>query len=250
MYVYYRCGASRVFILLRTKKQKTHQERVQETYSTPLFVKLRELDPKYTERISVISGDVSSLNLGIKPEDIELLNDSVQIALHVAANVRFDCALEEIILTNVRGTREMLRIAKSFRKLISFVYMSTAYCHSSTLNRSTKEQFYETPVDPDQMIELAERFETHNDKELLLTLTKKFIYPWPNTYSFSKAITEELVRRSRAELPICIVRPSIGKIPIIPDWPKDNILVFLCFFFQLLQHMRIRFRPIVPTISA
>lgn len=207
-----RCGVSRLYILLRTKKQKSHKERVQETFSTALFVKLREIDPNYTDRISVIAGDVSSPNLGIQPDDQELLNQTVEIAMHVAANVRFDCDLEEIILTNVRGTKEMLRIAKSFRKLISFVYMSTAFCHSSTLNRSTKEIFYEAPIEPDLMIDLAERFQATDDKELLLTLTQKFIYPWPNTYSFSKAISEELVRRAGAELPISIVRPSIGKI--------------------------------------
>lgn len=212
MCVLYRCGVERVYILLRTKKQKSHKERVQETYSTALFGKLLEIDPNYTDRITVIPGDVNSLNLGIQPEDQELLNDSVQIAMHVAANVRFDCALEEIVLTNVRGTREMLRIAKSFRKLISFVYMSTAFCHSSTLNRSTKEVFYEAPIEPDLMIELAERFQANQDEDLMLTLTKKFIYPWPNTYSFSKAISEELVRRAAPDLPISIVRPSIGDI--------------------------------------
>lgn len=200
-----------MFILLRTKKQKSHIERVQETYSTALFGKLREIDPKYTERISVIAGDVNSLNLDIQPEDQEVLNESVQIAMHIAANVRFDCPLEEIVLTNVRGTREMLRIAKSFRKLISFVYMSTAFCHSSTLNRRTRETFYEAPMEPDLMIELAERFQANQDQELMSTLTEKFIYPWPNTYSFSKAISEELVRRAGSDLPISIVRPSIGK---------------------------------------
>lgn len=134
----FRCNVSRVYILLRTKKQKTHQERVAETYSTALFCRLREIDPQYTDRITVIAGDVSSPNLGIAAEDLLQLNGTVQIVLHVAANVRFDCPLEEIVLTNVRGTREMLRIAKSFEKLALFVYMSTAYCHSSTMNRYTQ----------------------------------------------------------------------------------------------------------------
>lgn len=32
---------------------------------------------------------------------------------------------------------------------------------------------------------------------------------WPNTYAFSKAIGEELVRQKSRGMPVCIVRPSI-----------------------------------------
>ena len=31
----------------------------------------------------------------------------------------------------------------------------------------------------------------------------------PNTYTFTKAITEQLVREERGDLPVSIVRPSI-----------------------------------------
>lgn len=34
---------------------------------------------------------------------------------------------------------------------------------------------------------------------------------WPNTYSFTKAVSEEVVRVHGSGLPICIYRPAIGK---------------------------------------
>ena len=43
----------------------------------------------------------------------------------------------------------------------------------------------------------------------------------PNTYTFSKALSEEIVRRNSEGMPICIVRPSIviatAKEPV-PGW--------------------------------
>lgn len=204
----------RLYILLRTKKQKTHEQRIAETYSTALFERLRVLDPLYMDRIGVIEGDVGQPNLGISAADIALLSDVAEIVIHAAANVRFDCPLETIVLVNVRGTRDLLRIATGFKRLKTFVYMSTAYCHSHKENRSTGEEFYRSPIDPEAIIRVAESY-ANGEKgpydEKLAALTEKFIHPWPNTYSFSKAITEELIRRSVHVLPVVVVRPSIGK---------------------------------------
>lgn len=33
---------------------------------------------------------------------------------------------------------------------------------------------------------------------------------WPNNYTFTKAISEELVRERQDRLPIAIVRPGVG----------------------------------------
>ena len=47
----------------------------------------------------------------------------------------------------------------------------------------------------------------------------------PNTYTFTKAITEQLVREERGDLPISIVRPSIvvgARSEPLPGW-VDNI---------------------------
>ena len=55
-------------------------------------------------------------------------------------------------------------------------------------------------------------------------VTRQLIGERPNTYTFTKAIAEQLVNEERGELPICIVRPSIvcGAIEEpMPGW-VDN----------------------------
>ena len=55
--------------------------------------------------------------------------------------------------------------------------------------------------------------------------TKEVIGERPNTYTFTKAITEQLVKQEREHLPISIVRPSIVAGAVkdpIPGW-VDNL---------------------------
>lgn len=203
-----------MYILLREKHGVSNRERIVSIYTTALFEPLRIIDPAYMKRISIIAGDMSAPMLGIGPADRLLLAAHVQIVVHAAANVRFDCPLPQIVLTNVRGTRDLLRLAAEFGGLLAFVYVSTAFCHSHTRNRRTEERFYPAPIDPDNLIRIAEGFtlnERITDADTLTALTAKVISPWPNTYSFSKAASEEVVRRAMSRLPIVVVRPSIGE---------------------------------------
>lgn len=34
---------------------------------------------------------------------------------------------------------------------------------------------------------------------------------WPNSYSFSKALTESMLKEEAQDLPLAIFRPSVGK---------------------------------------
>lgn len=189
-------------------------ERLKKTFSTAVFDRLAIVDPNYMSRIHVINGDVGERDLGISAADVTELSENVEIVLHVAANVRFDCSIDTICLVNVRGTREMIKLVRQFKLMTLFVYISTAYCQSTCLNSNTKEEFYPAPMDPHEMIRICEYFEAlpaeHCDRDQLATITAKFMSPWPNTYSFSKAITEELIRQAGTEFPIVVVRPSIG----------------------------------------
>lgn len=99
-----------------------------------------------------------------------------------------------------------------------FIHVSTAY--SNCPLREIDERFYEPQCDPYKMIELAERVDRKEmDSETLVILTPKIIRPWPNTYSFTKALCEDLVKDYGERLPIAVVRPSIGKAHnIIPHF--------------------------------
>lgn len=91
--------------------------------------------------------------------------------------------------------------------LENFLHISTAYAHC--MRDSIGEDFYEPPFDSDMMIRIAENLA--GDDKVLTGFREKIISPWPNTYTFSKAITEDLVRKYLKYFKITIVKPSIGK---------------------------------------
>lgn len=65
----------------------------------------------------VISGDVALPDLGISEDDRKLLAEKVSMVYHCAATVRFDEALKRAVLLNTRGTKLMLELSKTFKKL-------------------------------------------------------------------------------------------------------------------------------------
>lgn len=77
---------------------------------------------------------------------------------HVAANVRFDIDLKGAILSNVKGTREMLELGKACTKLRAYVHVSTAYTFATNdrIGGLVLEEFQLTPADPDAIIEMTE----------------------------------------------------------------------------------------------
>lgn len=65
----------------------------------------------WKSKIKPLVGNVNKLNCDISEDDIKLLKENVNIIFHCAATVRFDDPLQEAILTNTRGTREICKLA-------------------------------------------------------------------------------------------------------------------------------------------
>ncbi|XP_031634319.1 fatty acyl-CoA reductase wat-like [Contarinia nasturtii] len=203
-----RCEVKMLYVLTRPKKGKSAMERLCDLYSGPLFVLLQKIDPNYMDRVRAIDGNTRELKVGLTDEIRSTLTDSVNIILHAAADVRFDNTLKELSLVNLRGTRELLKLAEECKHLEMFAYISTAFSHC--VRKYIEEKFYEAPIDPEDMIRIAEHFEDHNEDESVLDIiTESFVWPWPNTYSFSKALSEELMRQYGQRIPIVVIRPSI-----------------------------------------
>ncbi|XP_037036572.1 fatty acyl-CoA reductase wat-like [Bradysia coprophila] len=201
-----RCGVKSIYVLVRPKKNKSPAQRIQETFAGEIFVKLKELDPDYMMRIKLIEGDTYRADLGISDDDRKEIIANVEIVIHAAADVRFDKSLQELCLTNVRGTKSITLLAEQMQNLIVFAYISTAF--SQFYRDKIEEKFYPPPCDPDEMIRIVEHFDQHQTEELNF-LTDKLLRPWENTYVFTKALSEELVRRVAHKFPTIVVRPSI-----------------------------------------
>lgn len=88
------------------------------------------------------------------------------------------------------------------KKLVSFIHVSTAYCHCG--ETVLEEKPYLIPISPETMMEMVDS----TDDTTLESLTPKLIGDQPNTYAFSKALSEDLI--TRCGLPIGVARPSIG----------------------------------------
>lgn len=143
-----------VYVLVRPKKNKSPIERIHETFTGVVFAKLKKLDPDYMTRIQLIQGDTCEADLGISNDDRRDIIANVEIVIHSAADVRFDKPLQELCLTNVRGTKALTMLAEQMEKLIVFAYISTAFSQFYR-DEFIEEKFYPPPYDPDDMIRIA-----------------------------------------------------------------------------------------------
>nr|CAD7591462.1 unnamed protein product [Timema genevievae] len=84
----------------------------------------------------------------------------------------------------------------------SIVYLSTAYSHCN--RKDVEECFYDPPLEDDEVI----NFLATVNEAVMETIKPKIIDTWPNTYTFTKAIAENIIRKTASDLPIAVVRPS------------------------------------------
>lgn len=88
----------------------------------------------------------------------------------------------------------------------AFVHVSTAYANCP--RKDIDEKVYETPITADKLMSIVDTL----DEQQLEAITPLLIGNWPNTYVYTKAIAENLIKTYGEGLPIAMVRPSIGKI--------------------------------------
>jgi alcohol-forming fatty acyl-CoA reductase len=134
-----KCDIKTCYLLVRSKKGKDVNSRIEMIFDDPLFDRLKQEKPKFRHRIVAITGDCVLPGLGICAAERAMLQQNVQIVFHVAATVRFDEKLKLALGINVCGTREILQLAREMADLKAFVHVSTAY---SNCNRSEVQEKY------------------------------------------------------------------------------------------------------------
>ncbi|XP_026688322.1 fatty acyl-CoA reductase 1-like, partial [Diaphorina citri] len=95
-----------------------------------IFERLHLEVPDFKSKIHVLPCNLELRDLGLSPENKQMLISRVNIVLHGAATLRFDEDLQVAIQTNVRGTREVLNLAKQCPNLKMLTYVSTAFSHA------------------------------------------------------------------------------------------------------------------------
>ncbi|XP_075988965.1 fatty acyl-CoA reductase wat-like [Anticarsia gemmatalis] len=197
------CGdIDTIYVLIRNKKGKDARARLHELLDDFLFHRAHEENPKGIHKVVPIIGDMELPGLGMNDEDRKMITSKVTIIINAAATVKFDEKLSVSTAINVKGTKEVLKLAKECRNLKAITHVSTAF--SNTQVKHIEEKFYEPPMSVEALEAVSEV-----DEQLIESILPTLLGKRPNTYCFTKAVAEEAVRKYGEGLPICIVRPSI-----------------------------------------
>jgi fatty acyl-CoA reductase len=184
----------RLYLLIRASRDKSAASRFEkDVLGSAAFSRLREqrgdaFGDYVAEKVRVLEGDVHAPSLGLAEEDLLELSREVSVVIHSAASVVFDAPLDAAMDSNVRGTLELLRLARDWEKRPLFVHVSTAYVSGTRggLVREVSpgdESPNGTPLDPREEIpnleavvreeelasresSLVNRFETEAQREL------------------------------------------------------------------------------------
>lgn len=167
-----------------------------------------------SKRCIPVSGDTKMNNVGLSIENQELLSDKVNIVLHCAATTDFRTTFREALDVNVLGSIRLFKMAKKFRNIECFTYVSTTYCQPSA-GGIFREELTKLCFNPE---ELLKELELLSNEDLLIhtaEITKGFCNP----YAVSKAMAEHCLFNLRGNLPFCIVRPTIVGTTIAEPFP-------------------------------
>lgn len=197
-----------VFVLIRPKKSLNAHQRLHELFNSPLYDSLRQNQPDFAQRIVPIEGDITESKLGISDSDRQRLINEVNVVFHTAATVKFDEQLKLSITINVMGTKQLIELSRQMLSLEVFVHVSTAYCNCDR-NDLIMEKVYSNYTKVDQLISLLNHFDDGKVSKLIDDHPELLLGNKPNTYTFTKALTECWLDEHANTLPICIVRPSI-----------------------------------------
>ncbi|KAF5290046.1 hypothetical protein FQA39_LY14827 [Lamprigera yunnana] len=212
---------SKVYLLIRSKRGRNAQQRLEDFINNPVFDKLRDSSKgkELLDKLYCVNGDVAQECLNMSNDDIKLLQDKITVVFNLAANVRFDQSLKMALTMNTNGAINVLEMVATFQNLKVFLHVSTSYCHCD--ETVLEEKLYKAPHSPKKVLDLL----TWMNEDILSDITKKLLNRAPNTYAYTKCLSEELVAGYHFRFPVAIVRPSIvtasWKEPM-PGW-IDNL---------------------------
>ncbi|XP_037955528.1 putative fatty acyl-CoA reductase CG5065 [Teleopsis dalmanni] len=208
-----------VIIIVRPKRGKTPDIRLEEMFKLPIFQRIKEEKPDVLNKVTIYQGDVTFDSLGLSGDNYKHVVDNTNIVFHMAATLKLEGNLKDAIEMNLTGTKRALCIAKEMKNLEAFIHLSTAFCNCD--QEVMYEKVYEYPHKPEDLMRLAEWM----DVKSLDAITPDLLKPHPNTYTYSKRLAELYVRDHYETMPVIIARPSIvspSAYEPIPGW-VDNL---------------------------
>eukprot|EP01117_Protostelium_nocturnum_P019428 TRINITY_DN8428_c0_g1_i3.p1 TRINITY_DN8428_c0_g1~~TRINITY_DN8428_c0_g1_i3.p1 ORF type:complete len:1163 (-),score=522.34 TRINITY_DN8428_c0_g1_i3:54-3542(-) len=209
----------RIFVIIRGNAESRFWS---EIYESKIMTRLksergeREFEAFVRSKVVPVSGDVQQNELGLKPKDLEMVRQQAQVIVHCAATVDFKERLDKAVRQNVLGTLNLFELAKTFNHLQCFVHVSTAYVNSD------RQGFHQEKLPP-------LRFDCEEMVQMILQMnpddidkaTPGLIGNYPNTYTFTKAMAEIILKNRRGNVPLVFLRPTIiasALVEPVPGW--------------------------------
>ena len=148
---------------------------VQPKYAKDAAAELARLDGRGHE---VVEGDVVQMHLGLSGAEFKRLSAEVTEIWHLAAIRNIEAERDHIKRVNVEGTRNVIDLARSARRLARLNHFSSAFVCGDRVGVILEDE-----------LEMGQGFH--------------------NPYEETKFRAEVLMRRAMGELPITVFRPSI-----------------------------------------
>ncbi|CAH1107543.1 unnamed protein product [Psylliodes chrysocephalus] len=192
-----------IFLLIRCKTENDIKSRCEKIFDSEVFNKLKQHNANFKQKIQPVEGDCALSGLGLKSTDRNELINNVNIVFHIAATVKIEGNLKYSFNINVNGTKDVLDLARDMKHLKSIIHVSTAYCNCPY--KVIEEKIYDCQMCYE---DYKTKIEKCSETEIA-TITPGLIGKWPNTYTFTKALAESLIKEHATGLPVAIYRPSI-----------------------------------------
>lgn len=194
-------GIERVYLLIRSRKQKSPKERFERDVATsPCFSKLKS---GWRDLCEPIAGDMKHEGLGISPADTARLHSELTHILHCAASVDFGLPIADATEINITGALRVLTFAQSCSQLERLVQVSTAYVTPYPGEGvPVEEKLVNLPFDAEEVYATIRAGKA--DEKALLAQTGH-----ANTYTFTKCVAEILLAKRHGKTPLTLVRPSV-----------------------------------------
>ncbi|KAG1141507.1 hypothetical protein G6F38_008375 [Rhizopus arrhizus] len=231
-----------VYLLIRSGGNKRSKigrpaERLKnEIFNNKAFVLLRQrmgksvFDEIVEQKIIPVTGDIISPDLSLSQTDREQIVRHVQIVIHCAAALNYNERLDLTLETNTLGTLRVMDLADECQQMEAFIHTSLAYTDPSIPHGHLQERVYPMKLgDPEELLTEIVDLEL---KEIP-KMTQRILAYYPNTYTFTKALTEHLIMKrvdinrveeaqgGKKQWPVAIVRATqVGPAVFepLPGW--------------------------------
>jgi nucleoside-diphosphate-sugar epimerase len=225
-------------LVIRTKDNKTIQERVLEMFDS---IKLSYDEYKNRLKLIQVSYD-DRRNIAISAEDDEYIKKNVTILVNALADVHFNRELRKAALNNTVTALQWMRKFQQCEKGETYLYISTAFVNFHRIQSGKIPE------------KILEKNMSQKTLKNILDNKQSTFGNYENSYVYTKQLAEVLLNEERNNKHLVIIRPSII-IPAMespfPGWGKIQTMSYFILgvgsgLLSMLQHTGDNYQNTVP----